>query len=520
MSQKIIVIGSGFGGLGAAIRLQARGYDVEIFEKRDKLGGRAYVYEVNGFKFDGGPTVITAPFMFEDIWNAAGKNVEDYITFVPCDPFYRIFDHNGRAFNYNGDAEFIEEQIRQWNPDDVEGYRKFMATTKPIFEKGFIELADKPFLNFTDMLKVAPDLIKMQSYLSVYQYASKFVKDDFLRRVFSFHPLLIGGNPFDSPSIYAMIHYLEREWGILYAMGGTGAIVQAMAKLFGELGGKVNLNAAVDEILIDGNSRRTTGVRLEDGSVHKADAVVSNADVAFTYKNMIDKQYRRKYTDRKIENTKYSMSLFVIYFGTKKRYLDSQLAHHNIILGERYKALLKDIFTEKQLAEDFSLYLHMPTITDESIAPEGCESFYVLSPVPHLDSGTDWTKAAKPYRDAIMQFLEDNYLPDLQENIIAEHYIDPLHFQNTLNSYKGSAFSVQPILMQSAWFRPHNRSEDIENLYFVGAGTHPGAGLPGVLSSSIIAENLIAEDMPVRTTTQRPLQQAQAEAEELPVAGD
>ncbi len=517
MSKKIIVIGSGFGGLGAAIRLAARGYDVEIFEKRDKLGGRAYTYEINGFKFDGGPTVITAPFMFDDIWEAAGKRREDYVEFVPCDPFYRIFDAEGQPFNYNGDPEFIHEEIRKRSPGDVEGYKKFMATTKAIFEKGFVELADKPFLNFTDMLKVAPDLIKMQSYLSVYRYASQFIKDEFLRRCFSFHPLLIGGNPFDSPSIYAMIHYLEREWGIHYALGGTGAIVNGMAKLFGELGGTVTLNAEVDEILVDSATGETTGIRMLDGTVHNADAVVSNADVGFTYKNMIAKEHRRKWTDRRVDNLKYSMSLFVIYFGTKRRYRDVGLAHHNIILGDRYRHLLKDIFQKKELADDFSLYLHMPTLTDPSMAPDGHEAFYVLSPVPHLGSGIDWTKQAKPYRDLIMNFLEENYLPDLQENLVAEHYIDPLHFKDTLNSHRGSAFSVQPILMQSAWFRPHNRSEDIPNLYFVGAGTHPGAGLPGVLSSSIIAENLIAEDFPV---TQFSRHSELPSAEKITAAGD
>ncbi len=489
--KKIIVIGSGFGGLAAAIRLAAKGNQVEIFEKRDKLGGRAYVYEINGFKFDGGPTVITAPFMFDDLFAAAGKRREDYITFTPCDPYYRIYDHSGRHFDYNGDEQFTLNQIEKWNPADKEGYQKFISTTKAIFEKGFIDLADKPFLSAMDMVKVAPDLIKLQSYLSVYQYASKFIKDDFLRRCFSFHPLLVGGNPFDASSIYAMIHYLEREWGIHYAMGGTGAIVEALGRLFEELGGRVHLNAEVDEILVDGQRQRVTGIRLADGSIHHADDIVSNADVAFTYRNLIPEVYRRKYTNRKIEKMKYSMSLFVIYFGTRRRYTDTGLAHHNIILGERYQGLLNDIFHNKVLANDFSLYLHMPTLTDPSIAPEGHEAFYVLSPVPHLGADIDWTQAAKPYRDAIMQFLEDNYLPDLQANIVAEHYIDPLHFQNTLNSYLGSAFSVQPILTQSAWFRPHNRSEDFENLYFVGAGTHPGAGLPGVLSSAKIAEKLL-----------------------------
>ena len=489
MNKKIIIIGSGFGGLGAACRLAARGHDVEIFEKRDKPGGRAYVYEINGFKFDGGPTVITAPFMFDDIFKAAGKNREDYIQFVPVDPFYRIFNHQKKVFNYNNDLDFTLSEIDKWNPQDKNGYQKFIATTRPIFEKGFLELADHPFLHFTDMLKVAPDLIKLQSYLSVYSYISQFIKNDFLRQVFSFHPLLVGGNPYDTTSIYAMIHYLERQWGVHYAIGGTGAIIQAFVKLFEELGGKIHYQAEVTEIMTEG--RKVNGVRLADGSIHRADFIVSNADVAYTYRNLIDEKYRRKYKNRKIDSFRYSMSLFVIYFGTKRRYLDSGLAHHNIILSKRYKPLLDDIFNRRILAGDFSLYLHMPTITDPSIAPPDTESFYVLAPVPNQGSGVDWNKMARPYRDRIMQFLEENYLPDLRANIIAEHYIDPLHFQTTLNSHLGAAFSIQPLLTQSAWFRPHNQSEDFDNLYFAGAGTHPGAGLPGVLSSSIIVENLI-----------------------------
>lgn len=493
MSKRVIIIGTGFGALGAAVRLAARGYQVEMFEKRDKPGGRGYVYEIGDFKFDGGPTVITAPFMFDDLFKLAGKKREDYINFVPCDPFYRIFDHKGRVFDYNDNEEFTLKEIDKFNPDDKQGYLDFIKTTKPIFDKGFIELADKPFLKFTDMLKVAPDLIKLQSYKSVYKYVSSFVKDEFLRQCFSFHPLLVGGNPFDTTSIYAMIHYLEREWGVHYAMGGTGEIVKALIKLIEEMGGKVHYNAEVDEILVEG--KKVKGVKLKNGSMYYADAVISNADVAFTYMRLIPAKYRKKYTDAKLKNMKYSMSLFVIYFGTNRRYTDTKLKHHNIILGPRYKALLKDIFHKKVVADDFSLYLHMPTITDPSIAPDGHESFYVLSPVPHLESGTDWNTLAKSYRDKIMQFLEDNYLPDLQKHIVAEHYIDPLHFQGELNSYLGSAFSVEPILTQSAWFRPHNKSEDFDNLYFVGAGTHPGAGLPGVLSSSVIAENLVSEDL-------------------------
>ena len=491
MSEKVVVIGSGFGGLGVAARLAARGYQVEIFEKLDKPGGRGYVYELEGFKFDGGPTVITAPFMLDDLFELAGRRREDYVELVPCDPFYRIFDYQGRAFDYNADPDFIYGQIEKWNPADVDGYRRFMSTTKDIFEKGFVELADKPFLHIGDMIRVIPDLVRLQSYKFVYTYVSQFIENDFLRRCFSFHPLLVGGNPFATTSIYAMIHYLEREWGVFFAMGGTGALVQAMVRLIEELGGEFHYNCEVQEILTD--ARRVTGIRLSDGTTYTADHIISNGDVANTYQNLLASGNRgiRNSNLRYQKLTRYSMSLFVIYFGTKRRYIDNGLAHHNIILSERYKELLDDIFRRKVLAEDFSLYLHMPTITDPSLAPEGHEAFYVLSPVPHLGSGIDWTQAAKPYRDSIMQFLEDNYLPDLQANIVAEHYIDPLHFQGVLNSYLGSAFSVEPILTQSAWFRPHNRSEDFDNLYFVGAGTHPGAGLPGVLSSSVIVDNLI-----------------------------
>ncbi len=488
MAKKMIVIGSGFGGMSVATRLAGRGFDVELFEKRDKLGGRAYVYEINGFKFDGGPTVITAPWLFDEIWELTGRKREDYFKLVPVEPFYRIFNHEGRQFNYNGNHEFILSEIDKWNPKDKAGYERFMKTTKAIFETG-MGLIDKPFLHITDMIKVIPDLIRLQSYKSVYSYVSQFVEDDFLRRCFSFHPLLIGGNPFDAASLYVLIHYLEREWGIHYAYGGTGAIVQGFGKLMEELGVKVHLNSEVKEIVSEG--RKVKGIRMADGTVHNADAVISNADVGWTYLNLLPAHARRKNTDRRIKNYKYSMSLFVIYFGTKRRYTDSKLAHHNIILSQQYQELLTDIFNGNSLPKDFSLYLHMPTITDPSMAPEGGECFYVLSPVPHLAANIDWTKQAKPYRDLIMKFLEENYLPDLQANIVAEHYIDPLHFQDTLNSYLGSAFSVQPTLLQSAWFRPHNLSEDFENLYFVGAGTHPGAGLPGVLSSAKIVDGLI-----------------------------
>lgn len=505
---RTIVIGTGFGGLAAAARLAARGYDVVIFEKMDKPGGRAYAIEQDGFMFDGGPTVITAPFLFDEIFELAGRRREDYVTFIPVEPYYRIFNHEGRYFDYNGDMDFVLSQIEQWNPADKEGYRRFITTTKAIFQKGFVELADKPFLHISDMLRVAPDLIKLQSYRSVYGYVSQFIQDEFLRRCFTFHPLLIGGNPFTSSSIYAMIHYLEREWGVWYAKGGTVALVNALVRLIEELGGRIYYNAEVDEILVE--NRRAVGVRLKDERTFHADHVVSNADVPFTYMNLIAPEHRglRNSDFRYKHLTKYSMSLVVIYFGTDRLYRDTPLKHHNIILSERYKGLLRDIFAAKTLPEDFSLYLHMPTLTDPSIAPEGHESFYVLAPVPHLGADIDWETTARPYRDAIMRFLEENYLPDLSKHIVTERMIDPRHFQNALNTYLGTGFSIQPILTQSAWFRPHNRSEDIPNLYFVGAGTHPGAGLPGVVSSAKIVDTLIGETahapMPTHTRAATP----------------
>lgn len=493
---RIVVIGSGFGGLSAAARLAARGHQVELFEKRDKLGGRAYVYDIDGFRFDGGPTVITAPWIFDDIWRAAGQRRQDYFQLVPCDPFYRIFDESHRPFDVSADHDAMLRQIAQRNPADVDGYNSFLANSKEIFDAG-MALIDQPFLNLSDMIGVVPDLIRLQSYRSVYGYVSKFFQDDFLRCCLSFQPLLIGGNPLTAASIYVLIHYLEREWGIHYAVGGTGAIINAFGRLLQELGVRVHLNAEVDRILIE--QRRAHGVRLKDGTVHKADGVVSNADAAWTYLNLIPAHQRPRNSDRRIKSKSYSMSLFVIYFGTKRQYRDAGLAHHNIMMHPDYTGLLREIFRNKDLPKEFSLYLHMPTLTDPSLAPAGGEAFYVLSPVPHLGADIDWERQAQSYRDAIMDFLEQNYLPDLQANIVAEHRIDPRHFAGTLNSYLGSAFSIQPTLTQSAWFRPHNRSEDVENLYFVGAGTHPGAGVPGVISSAKIVDSLIGDPVTVGT---------------------
>ena len=485
---KITVIGSGFGGLAAAIRLQAQGHQVTLVEKRDKPGGRAYVYEQDGFTFDGGPTIITAPWLIDELFALGGRQTADYVRLVPVEPFYNIRFEDGSVFRYTGRRAEVVEEIRRFNPDDVAGYLRFAAATEEIFKTGFA-LIDKPFHRFGDMMRVAGDLVRLRSHKSVAGFVNGYIKDERLRQVFSFHPLLVGGNPFQSTSIYALIHHLEQKWGVWFAMGGMGALVDGLVRLFGELGGELRLSTSVQEIVVDERTRRATGVRLEGGELMRSDAVVSNADVAWTYMKLVDRRFRPSDSDARLKRLRYSMSLFVLYFGTDRKYDD--VAHHEILMGPRYRGLLDEIFTRKTLSDDFSLYLHRPTATDPSLAPPGCDAWYVLSPVPHLGGTTDWRTAAKPYRDRIVRYLEERYLPDLSKHIVSEHSIDPLHFETTLNSHLGSAFSVEPILTQSAWFRPHNRSKDIANLYFAGAGTHPGAGLPGVMSSGKIVADMI-----------------------------
>ncbi len=496
-SAKIVVIGSGFGGLASAIRLQARGYDVELIEARDGLGGRAYVYQQDGFTFDGGPTVITAPFLIDEVFEAAGRRTRDYVQIVPVDPFYRIEFHDGRHFEYNGDGAEMERRVDAFAPGEAEGYRRMIRHAKAIFQKGFVELADQPFLRIRDMLRIAPDLARLGAQRTVYQFVSRYIKDPMLRRVFSFHPLLVGGNPFQTTSIYALIHYLEREWGVHYAMGGTGAVVSAFGRVFEELGGRIRLSSPVSRITVDEGSRGrpvVRGVELASGESIAADAVVSNGDVANTYRLLIDSQYRAKNTDRRMERMRYSMSLFVIYFGTKIKY--PAVKHHTIILSESYRELLHNIFNRKVLDDAVSLYLHRPSATDPAMAPPGCDSFYVLAPVPNQLSGIDWRERAVPFRNVVMQELERRCMPGLLENIATERLLTPLDFETTLASYRGAAFSFEPLFTQSAWFRPHNVSEDIDQLYFAGAGTHPGAGMPGVLSSAKIVEKLVCERLP------------------------
>lgn len=491
MAERVAVIGSGFGGLAVAARLAAHGYAVEVFEKLDRPGGRAAVIERDGFVFDAGPTIITAPFLFDELFALAGRRRDAYVEFLPVRPFYRIFDHRGDYLDMSADLPDMLTQIARRSPLDVVGYQRLLAGSRAIFEKGFVELADQPFLRLTDMLAIAPALVRLQAYRSVYGYVAQFLRDEFLRRCFSFHPLLIGGNPLEASAIYALIHHIEREWGVWYPRGGTGALVRALVRLIEELGGRVHYRAEVARILVRG--RRAVGLQLADGTVHPADHVVSNADVAFTYLRLLDRRHRgwRNSDLRYRRLARYSMSLVVIYFGTDRPYCDERLLHHNIILGRRYKGLLRDIFAGRGLPPDFSLYLHVPARTDPAMAPPGCESFYVLAPVPHLGAPIDWAAAAEPYCEAILQYLEAHYLPDLRRHLVTRHVIDPRYFRDALNSHLGAGFSLAPVLVQSAWFRPHNRSEDIPNLYFVGAGTHPGAGVPGVVLSAKIVANLI-----------------------------
>ncbi len=497
----VVVIGAGFGGLAAAVRLLARGYKVTIVDKLDQPGGRARVSRVQGeggeYVFDMGPTLITAPFLFDELWEIAGERREDHVEMVPTTPFYRIRFDDGEVFEYTGDQDAMEKEIARFNPDDVAGYRRFLKKSEAIFETGFLELGHVPFGNFADMAKIIPSMVLLESHRTVYGLVAKYFKDKRLRQVFSFHPLLVGGNPFSTTSIYALIAYLERHWGVWYAMGGTGAMVRGIADLIERMGGTFRLGETVEEITAEaasgarGSKARATGVRLASGEHIDADMVVSNADAAWTYKHLVAPQHRKKWTDKKVDKTKLSMSLFVWYFGTDKTYDD--VAHHTILLGPRYKALLDDIFDNFKLADDFSLYLHRPSATDPNMAPPGHDSFYVLSPVPHLESGTDWTKHTEKYRQAVEAYLEKTVLPGLSEHVTASLALTPKEFEEDYLSLKGAAFSIQPQLTQSAYFRPHNKSEDVEGLFLVGAGTHPGAGMPGVLSSARVLDTLIPD---------------------------
>ncbi len=502
-SPHAVVVGAGFGGLAAAIRLLVRGYRVTVVDRLDQPGGRARVTRVDGtgtdgqpgtYTFDMGPTLITAPFLFDELWEIAGERRADHVELVETSPFYRIRFDDGDVFNYTGDADAMEAEIARFNPADVAGYRRFLAQSEKIFETGFLELGHVPFGRVADMARIVPSMVALESHRTVYGFVAKHIRDRRLRQVFSFHPLLVGGNPFSTTSIYALIAFLERHWGVWYAMGGTGALVSGLAALIGRLGGQLRLGETVEEITatkLDGRSR-ATGVRLATGEHIAAELVVSNADAAWTYRHLVAPEHRAHWTDARVDRTKLSMSLFVWYFGTDRRYDD--VAHHTILLGPRYRGLLDDIFEKHRLADDFSLYLHRPTATDPSMAPAGHDTFYVLSPVPHLDSGDTWSEyQTEQYRRAVEAYLERTVLPGLSSHVTASLALTPRSFFEDYLSLKGAAFSIQPQLTQSAFFRPHNASEDVAGLFLVGAGTHPGAGMPGVLSSARVLDTVVPD---------------------------
>ncbi|WP_122500003.1 phytoene desaturase [Pseudomonas viridiflava] len=489
-AKNAVVIGAGFGGLALAIRLQAAGVQTNLLEKRDKPGGRAYVYKDEGFTFDAGPTVITDPSAIEELFTAAGKSIKDYVDLLPVSPFYRLCWEDGTQFDYANDQASLDRQIGALNPRDVAGYQRFLAYSKAVFNEGYLKLGAVPFLSFRDMIQAGPQLARLQAWRSVYSKVSEFIEDEKLRQAFSFHSLLVGGNPFATSSIYTLIHALERQWGVWFPKGGTGALVQGMVKLFEDIGGRIELNAEVASIEVSG--ARATGVRLRDGRVLNADCVASNADVVHTYANLLAQYPRGVKEGARLKRKRFSNSLFVIHFGLKRP--QPQLQHHTVCFGPRYRELIQEIFKGDALAEDFSLYLHAPCITDPSLAPPGCSSHYVLSPVPHLGNAPiDWEIEGPRYRDRIFEYLEKYYMPGLREDLVTSRIFTPNDFRDELNAYLGSAFSLEPVLQQSAWFRPHNRDANLANVYLVGAGTHPGAGVPGVIGSAKATAGLMLE---------------------------
>jgi phytoene desaturase len=502
MSLPVVVIGSGLGGLAAAIRLRAQGHPVLVLEAMDQPGGRAAVFRQDGFTFDAGPTVVTASYLVDELFALVGRDRRERLEFVPVDPFYRVIFPDGSRFDYVGDEPRLLAQIGELSPRDVDGYRKLADHARRIFDVGYTELVDKPFDRFGDMLKIVPDLVRLGCWKSVYAWVSQYIADERLRQVFTFQPLLIGGNPFRAPAIYALIHWLERKWGVEFAKGGTTAIVRALVDLLAEIGVEVRCSAPVTEIVVEGG--RAVAVRLGSGETVPCAAVVSNADPAFVYTRLVAARHRKWNSDFLVARKKLSMSLFVGYFGAKGHW--PELAHHSIILGPRYRELLEDIFERKILADDFSLYLHAPTRSDPSLAPPGHEAFYVLSPVPNTLGRVDWEARGDAYFDTILDFLDQSHVPGLKDSIVTRRHITPNYFETTLRSVGGAAFGPEPRLSQSAFFRYHNRSEDVAGLYFVGAGTHPGAGMPGVLSSAKVLERVFpapARPVPVPRTAPR-----------------
>ena len=483
-----IVIGSGFGGIAAALRLRAKGHDVTLIEKHQDLGGRARVFKRNGFTFDGGPTVITAPYLINELFELFKKNPKDYIELSPLKIWYQFIFEDRSKFNYSGNENEMKAQIGELSQEDVQGYEKLVNFTKKIFDKGFTELADVPFDKPFVMMQQLPALLKLKSYKSVYSLVSSYIKNEKLRRMLSMHPLLVGGNPFTTTSIYGLILYLEKKWGIHYSMGGTGNIIKGFEKLMNEVGIKVIKGNEVKKII--SKNTKITGVQLNNDNTINADIVICNADPPAVYEKLLDGNSNNSFLfNWKKKRMEYSMGLFVYYFGTKKIY--KNVEHHTIKFGNKYKEHLDDIFDKKKLNEDISYYLHRPSATDKSMAPEGNDCFYVLVPVPNNQSGINWNTEGEKMKRLIINKMEKDLMPNLKENIVEDFYLTPDYFEKDLNTKFGSGFSIQPKFTQSAYFRFHNKSEIYDGLYFVGAGTHPGAGVPGVLSSAKVLDKIL-----------------------------
>jgi len=483
-----IIIGSGFGGIAAALRLKAKGHNVTIVEKHADLGGRARVFKKNGFTYDGGPTVITAPYLINELFELFKKDPNDYIKLTPLNTWYQFVFEDKSKFNYCGNEIEMKNQIQKINSEDVEGYSKLVSFTKKIFDKGFTELADVPFNKAFVMLQQLPALLKLKSYKSVYSLVSSFIKDEKLRRMLSMHPLLVGGNPFTTTSIYGLILYLEKKWGIHYSMGGTGNIINGLEKLMKEVGVEIIKGHEVIKIILD--NKKIKGVELNNNQNINADYIVCNADPPAVYENLLNEKENNSFLfNWKKNRMEYSMGLFVYYFGSKKVYSD--IEHHTIKFGNKYKEHLEDIFDNKKLNNDISYYLHRPSATDKSMAPDGHDCFYVLVPVPNNQSNINWKIEGEKMKNLVIDKMENDLMPKLRENIVEDFYLTPDYFEKDLNTKYGSGFSIQPKFSQSAYFRFHNKSEIYDGLFFVGAGTHPGAGVPGVLSSAKVLDKII-----------------------------
>ncbi len=493
--KRAVVIGAGFGGLALAVRLQAAGLQVTLVEKREMIGGRAYRLEDKGYVFDMGPSLITAPEIIDAVFRVAGTRLLDHVDLIPLDPYYRIYFHDRTHVDYVGDPDRMREQMRAFNPRDAERYDAFMRKVRPIYDAVIGErLGSRSFGDLGTMFGFIPSLIRLEAWQPVTWLVNRYFKDFRHRFLFSFHPLFVGGNPFRTPSVYLMIPYLERLGGVWFSRGGMYSLVDALGKVFEEMGGEIRTGHEVERIGVSEGRVSHVMARSGDEAVRfDADLVVSNGDPGHTYRDLIEPEHRRKWTDRKVEKIDYAMSCFLLYMGTKRQY--PELEHHTLILAERYKGLLKDIFDRKVLPDDFSMYLHVPTRTDPSMAPEGCESMYVLVPVANLSSGLDWEELREEFADRVIDFLEEWGLEGLRENLEVLHIMDPRDFRDELNSLQGNAFAIVPKFTQTAWFRPHNRSEDVDGLYLVGAGTHPGAGVPGVFLSAETTYGCIAKDL-------------------------